>query len=168
MIYKKYICLVCGFIYDEKTGVPDDDIKPYTKWKDISDDWFYENFIKKLNSSSRCRIYIDSCFSEGFLDLKYKYLNNGTMSSLESINDENIASVVSLTSSKEDQQSYSSYLSGQYNGIFTYNLCEKINTIGNFDIKLAFKLIENRDLTVNQNIMICSTFKFEREPILLL
>ena len=40
MIYKKYICLVCGFIYDEKAGCPDDDIKPYTKWKDISDDWF--------------------------------------------------------------------------------------------------------------------------------
>ena len=37
--YKKYICLVCGFIYDEQEGWPDDGIAPGTHWADVPDDW---------------------------------------------------------------------------------------------------------------------------------
>ena len=36
---KKYICLVCGFIYDEAEGYKSDDIDSGTKWEDIHDDW---------------------------------------------------------------------------------------------------------------------------------
>tara|TARA_B100000287_G_C20368011_1_gene676578 strand:- start:202 stop:372 length:171 start_codon:yes stop_codon:yes gene_type:complete len=36
---KKYLCLICGLIYDENEGWPEDGIKPGTKWKDIPDDW---------------------------------------------------------------------------------------------------------------------------------
>ena len=36
---KKYECLVCGFIYAEAEGWPDDGIDPGTAWKDIPDDW---------------------------------------------------------------------------------------------------------------------------------
>ena len=36
---KKYLCLICGIIYDENEGWPEDGIKPGTKWKDIPDDW---------------------------------------------------------------------------------------------------------------------------------
>lgn len=39
MTYQKYICLICGFIYDEAEGWPQDDIPPGTKWEDVSDDW---------------------------------------------------------------------------------------------------------------------------------
>ena len=37
--YKKYICLVCGFVYDEEQGWPNDGIAPGTAWEDIPDDW---------------------------------------------------------------------------------------------------------------------------------
>lgn len=36
---KKYVCLVCGYIYDEATGDPDSGIEPGTKWADIPEDW---------------------------------------------------------------------------------------------------------------------------------
>ena len=39
-MYKKYICIVCGYIYDEKIGIPNENISPNTKWEDIPDDWF--------------------------------------------------------------------------------------------------------------------------------
>ncbi len=37
--FKKYECVVCGFIYDEKEGMPDEGIAPGTKWDDIPEDW---------------------------------------------------------------------------------------------------------------------------------
>jgi rubredoxin len=37
--YKKYECVICGFIYDEAEGLPDDGIAPGTLWADIPEDW---------------------------------------------------------------------------------------------------------------------------------
>lgn len=39
MPYQKFICLLCGFIYDEEQGWPQDGILPGTRWKDVSDEW---------------------------------------------------------------------------------------------------------------------------------
>ena len=36
---KMYICIICGWIYDEEEGWPEDCIKPGTKWEDVPDDW---------------------------------------------------------------------------------------------------------------------------------
>ena len=36
---RKYMCLVCGFIYDDAEGWPDEGIAPGTKWEDIPQDW---------------------------------------------------------------------------------------------------------------------------------
>lgn len=36
---RKYECIVCGFIYDEAEGLPDEGIPPGTRWDDIPDDW---------------------------------------------------------------------------------------------------------------------------------
>jgi rubredoxin len=36
---KTYQCIVCGFIYDEAIGMPEDGIAAGTKWTDIPDDW---------------------------------------------------------------------------------------------------------------------------------
>ena len=33
---KKYLCLICGLVYDEAEGWPDDGIEPGTKWEDIA------------------------------------------------------------------------------------------------------------------------------------
>ena len=37
--FMKYECVICGFIYDEAEGLPDDGIPPGTKWEDIPEDW---------------------------------------------------------------------------------------------------------------------------------
>jgi len=36
---KTYVCIVCGFIYDEATGRPEDGIAPGTRWDQIPQDW---------------------------------------------------------------------------------------------------------------------------------
>jgi rubredoxin len=36
---KKWQCIVCGFIYDEAEGLPDEGIEAGTKWEDIPEDW---------------------------------------------------------------------------------------------------------------------------------
>lgn len=36
---KKYICLICGYIYDESIGWPSDNIPAGTKWEDVPLDW---------------------------------------------------------------------------------------------------------------------------------
>lgn len=35
----KWECIVCGLVYDEKLGWPDDGIAPGTKWEDVPKDW---------------------------------------------------------------------------------------------------------------------------------
>jgi rubredoxin len=35
----KYVCSVCGYIYDEAAGIPEAGIAPGTKWDDLPDDW---------------------------------------------------------------------------------------------------------------------------------
>lgn len=36
---KKYICVVCGYVYDPEQGDPDSNIAPGTAFEDIPDDW---------------------------------------------------------------------------------------------------------------------------------
>ncbi len=36
---KKYVCSVCGFVYDEAAGYPDGDIAPGTVWEDVPEDF---------------------------------------------------------------------------------------------------------------------------------
>ena len=38
MEFKKYECVICGYIYDEELGDPEDGIPAGTKWEDIPDD----------------------------------------------------------------------------------------------------------------------------------
>jgi len=37
--FKTYICIVCGFIYDEAAGIPHEGIAPGTLWEDVPADW---------------------------------------------------------------------------------------------------------------------------------
>lgn len=36
---KTYQCAICGFIYDETTGLPEDGIAPGTRWADVPEPW---------------------------------------------------------------------------------------------------------------------------------
>ncbi|MBW9150976.1 rubredoxin [Clostridium estertheticum] len=35
----KYVCLVCGYIYDPAEGDPDGEVKLGTKFENIQEDW---------------------------------------------------------------------------------------------------------------------------------
>ncbi len=39
MAFKKYMCVVCGWIYDEGQGAPQDGLAPGTRWADVPADW---------------------------------------------------------------------------------------------------------------------------------
>ena len=36
---KQYECDLCGYVYDEAAGDPDNGIAPGTKWEDLPADW---------------------------------------------------------------------------------------------------------------------------------
>lgn len=38
-LMEKWICVVCGYEYDETAGDPDSGIAPGTKFEDIPEDW---------------------------------------------------------------------------------------------------------------------------------
>jgi rubredoxin len=37
--FRKYECVICGFIYDEAEGLPDDGFPPGTRWEDLPEEW---------------------------------------------------------------------------------------------------------------------------------
>jgi rubredoxin len=37
--YKTYMCIICGFVYDEAEGRAEDNLPPGTRWKDVPEDW---------------------------------------------------------------------------------------------------------------------------------
>lgn len=37
--YSRWLCIVCGFIYDEALGLPEEGIPPGTRWADVPADW---------------------------------------------------------------------------------------------------------------------------------
>ena len=38
-IMKSYLCIVCGFVYDESVGMPDEGFPAGTEWADVPADW---------------------------------------------------------------------------------------------------------------------------------
>ncbi len=39
MAYRKWECVICGMIYDEELGRPEEGIVPGTLWEDVPEDW---------------------------------------------------------------------------------------------------------------------------------
>ncbi len=37
--YQTWMCLICGFIYDEAAGRPEDGLAPGTRWEDVPPNW---------------------------------------------------------------------------------------------------------------------------------
>jgi rubredoxin len=36
---KQWVCVICGWVYDEAAGAPDDGLAPGTRWADVPEDW---------------------------------------------------------------------------------------------------------------------------------
>lgn len=39
MPYKRYMCIVCGWVYDEAVGAPADGLPAGTRWEDVPLTW---------------------------------------------------------------------------------------------------------------------------------
>ncbi|MCK2087212.1 rubredoxin [Thauera aromatica] len=37
--YRTYMCAICGFIYDEAAGLPEEGIAPGTRWEELPSTW---------------------------------------------------------------------------------------------------------------------------------
>ncbi len=37
--FQTWMCLICGWVYDEAAGLPDEDIAPGTRWADVPMNW---------------------------------------------------------------------------------------------------------------------------------
>jgi len=35
----KYVCSICGYVYDEADGIPEEGIAPGTRWENLPDEW---------------------------------------------------------------------------------------------------------------------------------
>ncbi|MEN9449551.1 MAG: Rubredoxin [Pseudomonadota bacterium] len=38
-VFRKYMCLLCGYVYDEEQGWEEDGIPPGTRWEDVPLTW---------------------------------------------------------------------------------------------------------------------------------
>jgi rubredoxin len=38
-VYRTYMCLICGFVYSEAAGLPEEGIAPGTRWEDVPVNW---------------------------------------------------------------------------------------------------------------------------------
>ncbi len=36
---ERYVCSICGYVYDEADGDPDEGVNAGTKWADVPEDW---------------------------------------------------------------------------------------------------------------------------------
>jgi len=54
-VYKTYMCLICGFVYSEAAGLPEEGIAPGTRWEDVPMNWTCPNaaHAKKTSRWSR-------------------------------------------------------------------------------------------------------------------
>ncbi len=37
--FRTYLCVVCGFLYDEARGLPEEGIAPGTRWEAVPEGW---------------------------------------------------------------------------------------------------------------------------------
>jgi len=38
-VFRRYVCLICGWVYDEEEGCPDEGIAAGTRWEDVPITW---------------------------------------------------------------------------------------------------------------------------------
>jgi len=66
---EKYVCSICGYIYDETTGTPEADIAPGTLWQDVPEDWlcpFCGATKAEFNKADTTPVTLDNKPLQGF------------------------------------------------------------------------------------------------------
>ena len=60
----KYVCIICGYIYDPAEGDPESGIAPGTPFEDIPDDWTCphaaaaRNTSRSTNNTARAKVAV--------------------------------------------------------------------------------------------------------------
>ena len=91
MKFKKWECIVCGLIYDEELGWPDDGIEPGTAWEDVPEEIKKTLFMieKRLKPEESSMFGADmEKLAEGIADASSKksFLGRITHASNEQVN----------------------------------------------------------------------------------
>lgn len=78
----RYVCTICGYVYDEGAGIPSAGIPPGTKWESLPDDWkcplcgaAKSDFRKQEDAPAAAAVSQVS-------DVEYKELSVGELSAL--------------------------------------------------------------------------------------
>jgi rubredoxin len=37
--YKNWMCIICGWVYEEEVGAPEEGLAPGTRWEDVPEYW---------------------------------------------------------------------------------------------------------------------------------
>ena len=37
--YRTWMCIICGWVYEEEKGAPDEGLAPGTRWEDVPEYW---------------------------------------------------------------------------------------------------------------------------------
>ena len=79
----KYVCTVCGYVYDEEAGDPDRNIPAGTKWEDVPEDYLCplcgvgkDMFAEELSYRPAKFAAIFLCVERNFNGRKRKYYQN--------------------------------------------------------------------------------------------
>ena len=77
---KKYVCEVCGYVYDEAAGDPENGIAPGTKWEDLPADYQCplcgvgkDEFAEENQVIKNCIYSVDDCPQQTFA---HRYIEN--------------------------------------------------------------------------------------------
>jgi len=85
----------------------------------IPDDWFRNQFLKKLNQNTKVRILMDCCHSGTIMDLKYKFdINNKYIENNDKLYQLD-CDVQALSGCGDSQSSFDVYTAGKFQGAFT-------------------------------------------------
>ena len=57
---EKWICVICGYIYDPAVGIPDYGIEPGTSFESLPEDWILRD-LRRLNRIGGCGCLAPAC-----------------------------------------------------------------------------------------------------------
>lgn len=119
---------------------------------DISDDWIFNNLVKKLPYTSSMVFLMDCCHSGSIIDLPYLYKN----SIIKSNNNEVEAQVLKISGCNDSQTSADAYIK-DYTGAMTYSFLHTLEN-SNYNITTRGLIKQMRSFLVDN--------KYEQIPVL--
>ena len=74
----KYVCDVCGYVYDPAVGDPENGVAPGTPWEEVPEDWLCRcarsvrtSSARKRKSLRQERTHVFSCRFFRFVEIAY-------------------------------------------------------------------------------------------------